>query len=139
MPTRLAVGLGPKRLPYAGFPVIRPLKLGPPFPSTRTGFGRPGRESICNRGPVVIAKHIYHFGKKANRYLSAASGGEELLQRSEFDPAIVGLAFFGIVGVDGPALAVATSGHPGCGDPFVQQEFQHCLGPALGQIDVMDG
>lgn len=139
MPTRLAVGLGPKRLPYTGFPVIRPLKLGPPFPSTRTRFGRPGRESICHRGPVVIAKHISHFGKKANRYLSVVSGGEALLQRAEFDPAVVGLAFLGIVGVDGPALAVATGGQPGWGDPLVQQELQHCLGPALGQIDIIDG
>jgi len=139
MPTRLAVGLGPKRLPYAGFPVIRPMELGPPFPSTRTGFSRLQREDHRHSRPVVMAKHIYHFGKKENQYLPTPTGGGGLRQWFELDPAIVGLAFLGVVGIDRAALAVTSGGQPCSGDPLVLQELHHRLGAALGQVDVIDG
>jgi len=86
-----------------------------------------------------MAKHIYHFGKKENQYLPTPTGGGGLRQRFEFDPAIVGLALFGVVGVDGPALAIATGGHPCSGDPLSLQELHYRLGAALGQVDVVDG
>lgn len=74
MPTRLAVGLGPKRLPYAGFPVIRPLELGPPFPSTRTGFSRLQRERSSATAPSHHGEAYISLRKK-RKPKSADTGG----------------------------------------------------------------
>lgn len=58
-PARLADGLGPKRLPYTGFPAFRPLFMGPPLQII--GLGDLAECTIIFSDSGVNRQKIFHF------------------------------------------------------------------------------